>query len=587
MRNSTKSTQPKTKNNPVLAEISPSDTTPTSTQEAQQSVIIAPSGDMFYQTFLEWFIRQGEYQRPDLTLFDRLDIARRFYNPQRPWGEVTQLAEEYSVSRVTIYAIAHRINLFFQPHLPGPVAGLKALLNPIEPPNQLLIDGFGFSQIREQLLARIILTSVFPGGMTMRPIEELVAEIPGLSCSDTTIWRFINQAGQNAHQILTNIDFANVPYQLLVAIDETFFNGSPIFFVVEPISLAICGFYVPSDNDHSSLTWAPLMLNLKQDQNLNFIGGMGDGAKSYPKTFKEILKRDDALQGDISHVFRSLNTLQGKLENEGYRAMEACDAAKKKLKKEECEENKQKLSEAQSACEQALKNHEIVVECCGWIVDSLELVDLRSGEIRDREINEWLFDCALDCLEKVPHESVLKKVRRLREYKPRLFTYFNWLDSHLPSLTQELIDYLNDTQLAKAFIADAARHWRLNHQVKSLQQRKFRPILDKAALKLAFWTKNEPILQQWSDKLHLLLNSIPRTSSAVENINSIFKPLVKRKKHFGSSENALNFVALFVLWHNMRRFKEGLRKDKSPVEILGIDLGTSDWGTLLGHPPVQ
>ena len=122
-------------------------------------------------------------------------------------------------------------------------------------------------------------------------------------------------------------------------------------------------------------------------------------------------------------------------------------------------------------------------------------------------------------------------------------------------------------------MADAARHWRLKHQVESLKKRKFRSALHKAALKLAFWTKNEPILQQWSDKLHLLLSSIPRTSSAVENINSIFKPLVNRKKHFGSSQNALNFVALFVLWHNMRRFGEGLRKNKSPFEILGIDLG--------------
>ena len=96
-------------------------------------------------------------------------------------------------------------------------------------------------------------------------------------------------------------------------------------------------------------------------------------------------------------------------------------------------------------------------------------------------------------------------------------------------------------------MADVARHWLLKHQVESLKKRKFRATLDQAALKLAFWTKNEPILQQWSDKLHLLLSSIPRTSSLVPNINSIFKPLVNRKKHFGSSQNALNFVALFMI----------------------------------------
>ena len=47
MRNST-GTQPKTENNPVLAEISAVLATPINTCE--QSVIIAPSGEMFYQT---------------------------------------------------------------------------------------------------------------------------------------------------------------------------------------------------------------------------------------------------------------------------------------------------------------------------------------------------------------------------------------------------------------------------------------------------------------------------------------------------------------------------------------------------------
>ncbi len=85
----------------------------------------------------------------------------------------------------------------------------------------------------------------------------------------------------------------------------------------------------------------------------------------------------------------------------------------------------------------------------------------------------------------------------------------------------------------------------------------------------------------------MLLELVQRASSAVENINSIFKPLVTRKKHFASSDTALNYVALFVLWHNMRVFKEGKRIGHSPFEILGIDLGFKDWRTLLGYSPVQ
>ena len=44
------------------------------------------------------------------------------------------------------------------------------------------------------------------------------------------------------------------------------------------------------------------------------------------------------------------------------------------------------------------------------------------------------------------------------------------------------------------------------------------------------------------------------------------------------------FVALFALWHNLRRFEEGKRKGKSPFDILGIELESDDWRTLLGYP---
>jgi len=55
-------------------------------------------------------------------------------------------------------------------------------------------------------------------------------------------------------------------------------------------------------------------------------------------------------------------------------------------------------------------------------------------------------------------------------------------------------------------------------------------------------------------------------------------------KHFRPPRLSL---ALFVLWHNTRVFKEGKRRGYSPFDILGIDLGESDWRTLLGYPPVQ
>lgn len=40
----------------------------------------------------------GSHQRPDITLYDRLKIATSFWDPERPWGGVTDLARKYATT---------------------------------------------------------------------------------------------------------------------------------------------------------------------------------------------------------------------------------------------------------------------------------------------------------------------------------------------------------------------------------------------------------------------------------------------------------------------------------------------------------
>jgi len=189
--------------------------------------------------------REGKYQRPDVSQYDRLTIAHRYLDPNRSWGEVTKMAREYAVSRVTIYAIVLRVLLCFQPEMPGPKNGLL---------RQKLAEKearhFLRAEEAERLRGRIILTGIFPGGETMRSLEDMLEEVPGIDGSASTIGRLVNQKGAEANTILQKIDFGVIKLSVVfVAIDETFFEGRPILMVVEPMSLAICGFYVPADGD--------------------------------------------------------------------------------------------------------------------------------------------------------------------------------------------------------------------------------------------------------------------------------------------------------------------------------------------------
>ncbi len=523
----------------------------------------------------------GKYQRPDVTPFDRLEITRRYFDPNRPWGEVTKMAKEYTLSRVTIYAIVLRIILCFQPDLPGPKIDQRGQLTVVKEAVQVLN-----AEEAERLRGRIILTGIFPGGGTMRSLEDMLDEVPGVAGSATTIWRIVNQKGIEASALLHSIDFAEVALPvILVAIDETFFDGQPIFMVVEPISLAICGFYVPADGNRSSLTWGPFLLVLQEDQYLNFTGAMGDGATAYPGTIESILERADRFQEDIFHIERDLSRLRRKLENKTYRAFEKEEKALKKWQKEPTAENKAALEQTRITSQELAQNQADVVEYSSWVSDAFVIVDLRSGEIRDRAIDEWMLDAAIEAMLEVNDADVVKMGCRLREHKPHLLTYLKGLDAALPPLRESLHRYLDDPDLEKAVLRSVARHWRLQHEVQSNQRRNFRPSLKRAEQDMRLWIEGTPFLEEWAQRLQTVLEGVQRTSSAAENINSILKPLLTRKKHFANAETTHNFIALFVLWHNMRVFKEGKRKGKSPFEILGIDLGEPDWRTLLGYPP--
>ncbi len=422
----------------------------------------------------------------------------------------------------------------------------------------------------------------------MRPLEDIVAEIPGLSYSDTSIWRQVNQEGLKAVKILGGINFTEVSATgVIPVIDETFFDDQPVFFAVEPGSLAICDFHLPADGQRTAEDWATFLLVLKEDRGLKIIGGMGDAAKAYPLALKTLLDQEGRFREDHFHLLRELYKLRRKLENKAYRAFSTEYKAAAEYEKKGTDKASQKLSQAQAESLRLAEAYDAFAEYAPWVNDALQIVDLTSGEIRDRQTNEWLLDEAIAAMAQVNQTQVVKMSQRLQKHKPALLAYLDDLAPELPRLQTSLTTYLPDPDLAQVVARAVARHWRLQHEVQSNQHRHFRSAMKQAQLEVDLWLAGDPFLEEWATQLRSLLTGVLRTSSAVENINSIFKALLKRKKHFANPDNAHNFVALFVLWHNLRVFKEGLRRGKSPFEILGLDLAEKDWRTLLGYPPLQ
>ncbi|MCP4541664.1 MAG: hypothetical protein GY832_31410 [Chloroflexi bacterium] len=67
----------------------------------------------------------------------------------------------------------------------------------------------------------------------------------------------------------------------------------------------------------------------------------------------------------------------------------------------------------------------------GCLCDALEIVDSRSGEIRDREINQWLLDETLESLRQLDHPRVKKLVTSLENQYDEMLIFLDWPEVQL------------------------------------------------------------------------------------------------------------------------------------------------------------
>ena len=73
------------------------------------------------------------------------------------------------------------------------------------------------------------------------------------------------------------------------------------------------------------------------------------------------------------------------------------------------------------------------------------------------------------------------------------------------------------------------------------------------------------------------LDKIVQSSALEECINSIIRPYLNTSKNQVSQE----FFNLIMHYHNYRRYRDGVRKNKTPMEILTGKEQTKDWIAIL------
>lgn len=515
------------------------------------------------------------WKRPDLGLSDRLFIGGVINLPKekREWGVIQWLADVYQTSRPTLYAIGARTKagLLPPPAHPAEVSVIQ--------PNVGEPDAAKTVRVTRNRMNRTALTLLFPGGVSERSAADCLQAAFDVGRSSAFISALVHEAGRRAGEILQSVDYSPLG-SVMQARDELFVGREPILLMVEPRSLTITGLYATADREAE--TWGCILL-FTQDRRVQIKGLAEDNCIPYGASCR-LAQMDAAIQKDVWHPLADVGKVIHDVEREALRKLEAIEKLEKRLRKHWDEAVFTELLQVDQQMEDLLAQSSRLLFLRGCLWDAVELVDWRNGDIRPRWINQWLAEETLREMKRLLHPRIQKLVERLEAILPEMLTFLDGIDQPLVDWQALAEKHFHNPQWTACFQASVARLWRLEHAVRN-GHRQFRKAALEAEQWLAYWIQTDPQVQALAENLLSLLENTVRTSSAAETINSVLRPYLDRRRECTDLVSRQLFLNLFVLWFNLHKFERGPRNGKSPYELAGIDLGSSDWLTLLGFPP--
>jgi hypothetical protein len=513
---------------------------------------------------------------PHLSVADQLFVAAVANTPRpaRPWGAITWLSSAFQISRPTIYDLGRRAARGLDRSLGG---------RPVEQHSAPAPMGRSCRDhtitVTSNRMARTALTLAFPGKAALRPMQECLETAFDQTRGLGTLSELLTQAGQRAGQVLEQIDCSPLG-PVIVLRDETYFQDWPILLVIEPVTTTILLGVV--SEDAQAETWGAALL-VSQDGGAHIKGLVEDMARMYPKS-QELAEIEAAVQKDTWHIEKWGSRVRRDLERKALAAQ--CKVYKLEKQLLETWDDTvflEKYILAVEKAEQLMTQHDTFATWLGHLCDALELVDLRSGEIRDREINGWLLEETLQAMAQIDHPLVQKFVRSLRRHQTQLLTFLDWAAEMLTPFHHLLEAHIPDPGQRHHFVRCVARCWRLRQALINGQRSRKQQASEAEAL-LQEWLGEDEALSALATCLMNILDAAGHTSSLIECINGLLKMFLNNRRSFRNRDTAQAYLNLFVLWHNMRVYERGKREGKSPYQWAGIDPGTDDWLALLGYP---
>ena len=192
--------------------------------------------------------------RSAISLDDRIAISAQMLSPERPYGQASQLADRYQVSRQTVYSLTDKARQALETALAprsGPTPATPALtVTPVRIERAVVtLNLLGVSE-RDSLIA----------------LDELFAARTRRSVG------YVAQALRRAEKLAAARNLELTPsLRGLLAGDEVFLHARPILGLVHPASLYLVALHLTEKRDGT--TWGCELLDL---------AGAGDGGRVSP-----------------------------------------------------------------------------------------------------------------------------------------------------------------------------------------------------------------------------------------------------------------------------------------------------------------
>src|SRR5262245_20927817 len=478
-------------------------------------------------------------RRHDLTPPTRIDIVRLAWLNQGIYGKMTQIAQDYHISRTWLYQLIWAANL-----------QLETLFSDQKP----------CVENPPPLLDQFILLLRLEGKCSIPSISSILKHCQYQPHSVGYLSACFHNYGAALPSTLSMAEHKVVFYLS----DEIFARHQPILVTIEAQSTAILKIQLASER--SAETWQAHFEALGEHR-FHSIGMASDRGRGLVAGYHAACQ-DARWVCDRFHEFRDLFDRRRQLERKAYAAIakeaEAAHTFHHATSEAHLHQRLQHYEHAQHAWEQAIARYDQLALLLHLLHDALHLCSpcgrLRTGAgVR----SELLLLFSL--IEEIDAAMLPKLLQPLRSHLDDIFAPVGQAEA----MHTDLLGLL-PPQILDALVL-AWHHEHLSYQAppkpKRYHQHESQQWLNCA----------EGLLDKQCELLKVLvlakLAAIVQASSLVELVNAFIRPSLQSSKGHITQET-LNMI---LFYHNHRRYKSGKRQGKAPIELLTGEALEADW----------